>query len=234
MTARFPEQLLLDSADIAAVAPPLADIVEMVEHTYRMDGRGRGRGAGEGGRASRSSAQLPARHAGLGRRGKGARDEVDLLLPRQYRARVSRLLRADRPQRSRTRAARGDHGRHVDHLRADGGLRRGRRQALRAPRPGASRPGRVRRPRNVVSQGAVGPVPHPRGRLRRIAHAGEPREILRRHGGGGELDPDPGGHPPRMRFAAWTSSSRRYRKDRNGRSRPAGGRPACWPYRSMC
>ena len=40
MTLRFPEQLLLDSADIAAVAPPLAEIVDMVEDTYRMDGRG--------------------------------------------------------------------------------------------------------------------------------------------------------------------------------------------------
>ena len=40
MTLRTPKQLLLDSADIAAVAPSLTEIVEIVEETYRMDGRG--------------------------------------------------------------------------------------------------------------------------------------------------------------------------------------------------
>lgn len=40
MTLRFPEQLLLDRADIAAVAPSLTEIVDLVEETYRMDGRG--------------------------------------------------------------------------------------------------------------------------------------------------------------------------------------------------
>lgn len=37
---RIPKQLLLDRADIEAVAPSLAEIVEIVEETYRMDGRG--------------------------------------------------------------------------------------------------------------------------------------------------------------------------------------------------
>ncbi len=40
MTPRPPELLLLDRADIEAVAPPLPEIVDLVEETYRMDGRG--------------------------------------------------------------------------------------------------------------------------------------------------------------------------------------------------
>ena len=40
MILRFPEQLLLDSADIEAVAPSLTEIIDLVEETYRMDGRG--------------------------------------------------------------------------------------------------------------------------------------------------------------------------------------------------
>jgi len=36
----YPRQLLLDRADIEAVAPSLAEIVDIVEETYRMDGRG--------------------------------------------------------------------------------------------------------------------------------------------------------------------------------------------------
>ena len=40
MTSRSPELLLLDRADIEAVAPSLPEIVEVVEETYRMDGRG--------------------------------------------------------------------------------------------------------------------------------------------------------------------------------------------------
>lgn len=40
MTLRFPKQLLLDAADIEAVAPSLTEIIDLVEKTYRMDGRG--------------------------------------------------------------------------------------------------------------------------------------------------------------------------------------------------
>ena len=40
MTSRPPRLLLLDRADIEAVAPPLGEIVGIVEETYRMDGRG--------------------------------------------------------------------------------------------------------------------------------------------------------------------------------------------------
>ena len=40
MASRPPELLLLDRADIEAVAPSLPEIVEVVEETYRMDGRG--------------------------------------------------------------------------------------------------------------------------------------------------------------------------------------------------
>ena len=40
MTLKTPNQLLLNRADIESVAPPLAEIVEIIEETYRMDGRG--------------------------------------------------------------------------------------------------------------------------------------------------------------------------------------------------
>ena len=40
MTARAPKQILLSRADIESVAPSLGEIIEIVEETYRLDGRG--------------------------------------------------------------------------------------------------------------------------------------------------------------------------------------------------
>ena len=40
MTSQIPKQLLLTRADIESVAPPLGEVVEIIEETYRMDGRG--------------------------------------------------------------------------------------------------------------------------------------------------------------------------------------------------
>ena len=191
---RFPEQLLLDSADIAAVAPPLAEIVDMVEETYRMDGRGEVEVPLKAGvhpdHPHSFLHAMPAWVAGERALGMKWISYYPGNTERGYPD-SSGLIVLNDPE----------HGLPVaimegmwDHLRADGGLRRGGRQALRAPGPRASRAGRMRRPGAVVPQGAVGAVPHPEGCLRRIAQPGEPREILRRHGGGGELDPDPGGH----------------------------------------
>ena len=41
MSLTMPKQLVLDRAAIKAVAPPIAEIVEIVEETYRMDAAGK-------------------------------------------------------------------------------------------------------------------------------------------------------------------------------------------------
>ena len=105
--------------------------------------------------------------------------------PGNFDQRLAGLFGADRAQRSRARAACGDHGGDVDHLRADRGLRRGGRTVIaRSKTPVAhSALDRMRRARHLVAPRAVGDLPEPRRGPRRVADAETRRQRLLRPDG---------------------------------------------------
>ena len=193
MTSRSPELLLLDRADIEAVAPSLPEIVEVVEETYRMDGRGEVevpvKVGVHPGRAHSFLHAMPAWVAGeraLGMKwisyypGNTARGFPD----------SSGLIVLNDP----------DHGHPVAIMEgmwitlvrtaACGAV-----AARYCARPEPARLGLVGCGGlgEMVSPGDVGAVSLALGCLRRVADAGKPRGVLRRHGGRRAMDPLPDG-----------------------------------------